>query len=504
MDPKPVGLSPRSTVRGRPRTPRSRSGREDPCARCSRNIPRIAKRWPEGRLCFTCYYDAVHTRGTCPECLQDRLLPGPRNADGQPTCATCAQIPYDFHCERCDVEAGHHRGRLCARCALRDDLHGLLGGPPGSPALVGLVDSLCASERPESIFVWKRSPKVQALLGGLGDGTVPMTHEGLDSVDNKQAEHLRALLQHHGHLPPRDPYLPRFERWIDAKLDGLPDEVRQPVQHFATWHHLRRIRAKAAAGASMRGPVHSAKQEITETVKFLVWLHESYQRTAATCTQQDVDEWLATGPTTRSAVRTFFVLAKKSQLNTKVTIQHRAAKTSRSLSQDQRLAWIHELLTGTSESLPYRVAGMLLLLYAQPLVRVVELQTSVIDDGDEGMTITLGKHATDVPEPFASLLREHLAARPNLRTGAGPDSPWLFPSIRAGRHLHPNTVMDRLRDVGVNLLGARNRAIGELVLECPPSLVADALGYSAQVAFLHASKAAEPWARYAGRRFSAP
>ncbi|WP_133803488.1 hypothetical protein [Kribbella caucasensis] len=30
------------------------------------------------------------------------------------------------------------------------------------------------------------------------------------------------------------------------------------------------------------------------------------------------------------------------------------------------------------------------------------------------------------------------------------------------------------------LLGARNRAIGELVLECPPSLVADALGYIAR------------------------
>ena len=65
-------------------------------------------------------------------------------------------------------------------------------------------------------------------------------------------------------------------------------------------------------------------------------------------------------------------------------------------------------------------------------------------------------------------------------------------------------LLDRLRDLGVNLLGARNRAIGELVLECPPSLVADALGYSPQVAFLHADKAAEPWARYAGRRISRP
>jgi hypothetical protein len=276
--------------------------------------------------------------------------------------------------------------------------------------------------------------------------------------------------------------------------------VRQPGQHFVTWHHLRRIRAKAAAGAATRGPVHSAKQEITETVKFLVWLHETYQRTAATCTQQDVDEWLATGPTTRSAIRTFFVVAKKARLNSMVTIQYRSAKTSPSLSQDQRLAWIHELLTGTSESLPYRVAGMLLLLYAQPLVKVVTFPTSIVDDGETGMSIALGAHPTDVPEPFASRIREHLASRPNLRTGAGTDSPWMFPSTLAGRHLHPNTVMDRLRGLGVNLLGARNRAIGELVLESPPSLVAEALGYSTQVAFRHADKAAEPWARHAGRR----
>jgi hypothetical protein len=38
--------------------------------------------------------------------------------------------------------------------------------------------------------------------------------------------------------------------------------------------------------------------------------------------------------------------------------------------------------------------------------------------------------------------------------------------------------VDRLRDFGVNLLGARDRAIGELVLAVPPSLVAEAHGYS--------------------------
>lgn len=427
MDPKPVGLSPRPSVRGRPRSTATGVG---PCARCGRNIPRVAARWPEGRLCFTCYFDAIHTRGTCPDCLQDRLLPGPPNADGQPICSTCAGIPHEFHCDRCDVEAGHYRGRLCARCALRDDLFGLLGGKPSNPALAGLVDALCGSDRPESIIVWKRSPKVQALLRGLGDGTIPTTHEGLDGVPGQTTEHLRALLQHRGLLPQRDPDLHRFEQWINRKLDGLPDEVRQPVQHFAVWHHLRRIRAKSAAGESTRGPVHAAKQQVSETIKFLLWLNETHQRTAASCTQQDIDEWLSAGTTTRSHIRTFFMVAAKSRLNTTVTVQHRPAKTSPSLSQDQRIAWIHELLTGTSESLTYRVAGTLLLLYAQPLVKVVALPTTVIDDGDSSMSINLGRHPTEVPEPFASLLRNHLATRPNLRTGAGPDSPWLFPGTR--------------------------------------------------------------------------
>lgn len=491
----PQNLSPRSTVQGRPRVNPTTG---NPCARCGRAIPRVAVTWPEGRLCNICYYRAIHTRGTCPTCLRDRLLPGPPSPSGQPVCGSCAGIPYDFHCDRCQAEAGHHRGRLCARCAVRDDLHQILDGEPEHPVLKGLVDALCASDRPESIIVWKRSPKVQALLCGLVDGTIEISHDGLDTVPGKPAEHVRALLQHHGLLPQRDAYLARFEQWIAVKLDGLPTEVRQPTQHFATWHHLRNIRAKSAAGASTRGPVHSAKQEITETVKFLTWLHETHHRTAATCTQQDADEWLAGGPTTRTVIRNFFQLAKKSRLNTAVTVAHRTPRSSPSLTQDQRHRWIRELLAGTSESLPYRLAGMLLLLYAQPLVRVVALRTDAVLDTHGEMTIELGRHPVDVPEPFAALIRQHRDTRPNLRTAAGPDSPWLFPSTLAGRHLHPNTVMDRLRDLGINLLGARNRAIDDLVLQCPPSLVADALGYSHPVAFIHAARSAEPWARYVG------
>jgi hypothetical protein len=39
---------------------------------------------------------------------------------------------------------------------------------------------------------------------------------------------------------------------------------------------------------------------------------------------------------------------------------------------------------------------MLLLLYAQPLVKAVSFQTSIVADGATGMSITLGAHATDI------------------------------------------------------------------------------------------------------------
>ena len=496
MDPKPVGLSPRSTVRGRPRTA---SNRDDPCARCGRNIPRLAATWPEGRLCNICYVDAVHSRGTCPACLQDRLLPGPPNANGYPICSTCAAIPYDFHCERCDIEAGHHRGRLCARCALRDDLHSLLGGEPSNSVLIGLVDVLCASDRPESIIVWKRSSKVQDLLRGLGDGRSRYRTKGSTPCLVGNPSTCAHCWSTTAYSPSETPTSPASSDGSTPSSTGSPTRCVNPCSTSLPGTTSGESAPRQRPERPTRGPVHSAKQEITETVRFLLWLHETYQRTAATCTQQDIDEWLATGPTTRSAIRTFFVVAKQARLNTAVTIQHRSAKTE-SVPQpgsaarlDPRAPRRHKRVT----PLPRRRDAPAALRPAARQGRRVSDQRHCRQR--HGMSIRLGQHPTDVPEPFASLLREHLASRPNLRTGGGPDSPWLFPSTLAGRHLHPNTVMDRLRDLGINLLGARNRAIGDLVLECPPSLVAEALGYSPQVAFLHANKAAEPWARYAGR-----
>ncbi|GAB4596036.1 hypothetical protein [Mycobacterium avium] len=461
--------------------------------------------WPGDQLCHSCFYSAMRTQGICPICGHDGVLPGScSQSDPRPVCLTCAGIPGNYTCRTCGHEGEIYRRGICARCALRDDLCKiLLHHPADLAAMQTLIEVLCSVDRPESILTWKRNIQVLELLGGITSGAIPLTHEGFTAAGSgRHVDHLRSLLQHHGLLPERDEHLARFEVWLAAKLDAVASPaVRAPVEQFATWHHLRRLRSESKPGQSSDGPKRSAKQEITETIKFLTWLEKTHNRIIADCTQQDVDEYLASGPTTRHLIRTFFIWAKKSKINVTVRIGHRKAKTTPTITQQQRLGWLKELLTGDSESLPYRIAGSLLLLYAQPLTKIAALQATAVTDLDGETRIALGEEPIPVPEPFASQLNYHHCNRPNLRTAGGTiGTPWLFPSNRPGRHLDPQSIMMRLRWLGVELLGSRNTALQELVSEVPPPLVAEMLGYSYQVTQRHAELAGTNWAKYASSR----
>ena len=375
----------------------------------------------------------------------------------------------------------------------------MIDGAHDPQAMAAIVEALCRVDRPASILTWKRSPKVKALLSGLACGEIPLTHQGLDNVGTDIAtNHLRSLLEHAGILAARDEPLARFEHWLTQKLAAVTEPaVRAPVEQFARWHHLRRLRKASVPGQSSAAGARYAKQEITEAIKFLTWLHTAHQRTLATCRQQDVDEWLASGPTTRLKIRNLLAWAKKTRLNNSMQITHRQPPPSRALTQEQRLAWLRELLHGDSESLAYRVAGILLLLFGQPLTKIAALPTSAITSTENDVRISLGQEPIPVPQPFADMLANHMESRPNLRaTGGVAISPWLFPSVRPGRHLSPQVIMERLARLGIDLLGARNTALQSLVVAAPPPLVAELLGYSYNTAQRHAEIAAQPWARY--------
>jgi hypothetical protein len=107
--------------------------------------------------------------------------------------------------------------------------------------------------------------------------------------------------------------------------------------------------------------------------------------------------------------------------------------------------------------LPYRVAGTVLLLYSQPLTRIAVLKTTAIVLSPREMHISLGAEPVPALAPFAGVLSHHPRNRPNLRAGGGMVAHrWLFPGCHHGTHLDPQSIMQRLRRLGGNLLGGRN------------------------------------------------
>ena len=469
------------------------------CTRCGLPGLPTGARWPEGFICRRCYERATSRRGRCPTCGETRLLPG--LADDTPVCLDCAGIPVDLRCTRCHDEDRFYRRGLCAACCLSDDLAALLDDGSGRvhPGLVRFHAAVSGQPHPRSAIIWLRSPVVRGLLTDLAAGRVPLTHAGIDEYAPRTATaHLRELLVQCGALPRRNRDLVAFETWLAAKLTQITDPgQRRPIQRFATWHHLRRLRNLGRQGTLTDRQVHYAKQNITIAAGFLAWLADR-GRTLTDCTPADIDAWLAPGPSTRYRARTFVTWAGRKGLMPRLSFPDYRAHSTRVSTQQERLQQLRRALTDQTIPTPYRVAAALLLLYAQPLTRICRLRVQDIAIVDGALTVHLGGHSpVPLPEPVATLTQQLLHERPNTNTAANQQSPWLFTGQRPGQPLHVARLMSGLRDRGIDLLGARNAALRQLVLDMPPALAAAALGYSPETAEHHAAAAGQPWADYA-------
>jgi hypothetical protein len=145
-----------------------------------------------------------------------------------------------------------------------------------------------------------------------------------------------------------------------------------------------------------------------------------------------------------------------------------------------------------------RVIAMLILLYAQPLSRITKLTIDDITTDDEGrMLIRLGDPPAPVPAPFDAIISGYLADRPNLGTATNPGSRWLFPGRRAGQPLHPTSIRLRLSRLGIPNQPGRSRALRELLLQAPPTVVAGMLGYHVGKTESIASEAGATYKHYA-------
>jgi len=138
-----------------------------------------------------------------------------------------------------------------------------------------------------------------------------------------------------------------------------------------------------------------------------------------------------------------------------------------------------------------------MLLYAQPLTRILRLTIDDVFHQDNEISIRLGDPPTPVPEPFAELLLHHIDQRLNLTTATNPNARWLFPGRRGGQPMTPDTLEKRLRQHQIPGLRGRTAAIRQLVLQAPAPVVANMLGYNPDHTARLVAEVGGTWNRYA-------
>lgn len=89
---------------------------------------------------------------------------------------------------------------------------------------------------------------------------------------------------------------------------------------------------------------------------------------------------------------------------------------------------IRKVLIDDDTTMTARIAGGIILLFAQPLNKTVALRTDAIratKDGD--LEIRFAEGWVLIPAPLAVILDQWINDRPNMQTAATATSPWLFP-----------------------------------------------------------------------------
>lgn len=446
-----------------------------------------------------CYGRAKRTRGRCARCSHEGVLPGV-DAEGRATCRSCSGIMVPVDCGRCGAEDVLYRAGTCYRCALDDEITGLLTGPDGqiAPELLVLAVAVRTMPSANSGMTWLRSTGVRSLLASLAKGETPLTQEGLDALPaSRSVEYIRGLLVEQKALPARNEQVAVYGRWLDEKLAAIKDpERRRLIETFGRWHQLRGLRRRTSAGPMTGAAFLRAKQSTTLAIEFLDWL-ATRERTLADCTQRDIDAWFAAGPSTRSHTQSFLYWAINARRVKGIKMPPHTERAHPAIGEDERIEAVRQVLLDDTIQLPWRIAGGLVLLFGQPAQRIAELRLDQVDLTGDRVRLLLARDWLHVPEPFASLLREYLGRRRNMATAANASAQWLFPGGMPGRPITAASIVLQLRTVGIPVRPSRNGTWQQLVREAPPSVLAEALGISPKTAMQHAARAGADWLRYA-------
>jgi len=222
--------------------------------------------------------------------------------------------------------------------------------------------------------------------------------------------------------------------------------------------------------------------------------------TLATCTQPDLDHWKAGEDLSyRDQTGHFIRWASKNRLAKGLTFgaerwQGPVGPHDSEGRWDDARRLLHDATLTTAD----RVAGLLLLFYAQRLSTISNLTVDQVTEANGRVSIQLGTSPTVLPEPLAALVLDLIATRRAYTViGHADQTPWLFPGQRPGQHISADRLGLRLIAVGIQPGQARSTALFALAEEVPAAILARMLGIHIQVAVQWQKASAGDWAAYA-------
>jgi|NGEPerStandDraft_6_1074524.scaffolds.fasta_scaffold12139_2 integrase len=446
-----------------------------PCAAsCGRTTRRPA--WPGGALCHSCARRRLHRHGRCSRCGRVRSLPGGALTEGA-TCRDCAGIDEDLLCRSCGADDDFDTLFRCCRCSLRVRLDIVFDDGTGAitPALVPLVAALAAMEVPSGGLSWLEDRRVVDRIGSLATGEVPLTHDGMDTLDfSNGREHLRELLIAHGILAARNRHLAAFERWSTTLLATIDDPAdRRLIAAYLRWRHGPRLTRLAEAGTLTESRYAVARAQTNIAVRLLEWLHDR-DADLISANQADIDVWFATGPTTRNHSRSFLRWAISTHRRAPLQLPTDRPGAPRAITEAARLDLLSRFLDDDDIAMVDRVAGCLVLLYALPVSRINRLRRTNFQPADGGLALRLGDDLVPVPTLLGVLIERLVEGRDHLTSAGHPDSDWLFPGRRAGQPIESEQLAERLNRHGVTR-AARVAALDALLTTVPAPVLAKLL-----------------------------
>jgi hypothetical protein len=377
----------------------------------------------------------------CPSCREPKVLAF-YDTKRRPACAACTGNHPFYACPECGREDSPF-GRKCGPCTLRDRVSELLDDGNGRihPRLQPVFDTLTTGPRPQTTLYWlTRASSRPDILRRMARGELEISHTTFKQLPtDRSVNYLRDLLAAVGVLPAYHPPLERITPWLKDILQPLPKHHADLVDRFARWHVLRKLRTQTRTATPTQKGAERARAAILTSVRLLSWL-DDHGLALPSMTQADLEHYLTSHPTRAEPVTAFLDWTNRSGLTNDLTVPTPSrALPLITVSDDDRWRHIEQLLHDDTIRTYTRIAGLLMLLFAQPLSRICRMRADQITTHPDGrVTVTFDTVPIELPEPLDQLVRQQLTNRGQASYVSRADN-WLSPAESPADTSSPRT-----------------------------------------------------------------